>query len=102
MLCLSSIFLNSSCAPLKTWPTLNLLLLFRTGLREGEAIALQAGDMDLRSCYVLVQRNFTAGRLEESTKTDESRKVHLTKDLVEVLREHMAMTGATGWKWTGS
>ena len=37
-----------------------VLTLFRTGLREGEAVALMSQDLDLRSRYAVIQRNFIA------------------------------------------
>ena len=40
-----------------------ILCLFRTGCREGEAVALRAEDFDFQSRYIVIQRNFTAGRL---------------------------------------
>ena len=91
-----------------TWPHYYpfILTLFRTGLREGEAIALMPDDLDLRSRYVLVERNFTAGQLEESPKSGKRREVDLARDLVGVLKEHLAlqeaeaaMTGKPRQKW---
>ena len=72
-----------------------ILLLFRTGLREGEAVALKPGDVDLHSRYLLVQRNFASGKyMEDTTKNGKARKVDLARDLTEVLKEHMAMQEA--------
>jgi len=66
-----------------------IVLLFRTGLREGEAVALRPEDLNLHSRYLTVRRNFTAGRMADSPKGGRTRKVDLSKDLVEVLKEHM-------------
>jgi integrase len=71
-----------------------ILLLFRTGLREGEAVALQSDDLNLRDRYLLVRRNFTAGQLEDSPKSGRTRKVDMTRDLVETLKEHCAIQQA--------
>jgi integrase len=71
-----------------------LLLLFRTGLRVGEAVALKAQDIDLRSRYVLIERNFTHGHLEETPKGGRSRRVDLTRDLLAVLRDHLTLQDA--------
>jgi integrase len=71
-----------------------ILVLFRTGLREGEAVALRSDDLNLRDRYLVVQRNFTAGRLADSPKSGRLRKVDLTRDLVDVLRDHRALQQA--------
>ena len=71
-----------------------ILLLFRTGLREGEAVALKPQDVDLRHRYLIVRRNFTAGRMAETPKNGKSRKVDLSQDLVQIMREHMAIRSA--------
>lgn len=72
-----------------------VLTLFRTGMREGEAVALQPGDLDLRSRHVLIQRNLASGLfLEESPKNGKARAVDLAMDLVPVLKDHLAMREA--------
>jgi integrase len=64
-------------------------------LREGEVVALQPGDLDLRSRHVLIQRNLASGLyLEESPNNGKSRSVDLAVDLVPVLRDHLAMREA--------
>ncbi len=70
------------------------LCLFRTGLREGEAIALTPDDLDLAKRYVGIERNFTAGRLEDSPKNGKRRQVDLAPDLVEMLKNHVAVQEA--------
>ncbi|WP_447985040.1 tyrosine-type recombinase/integrase [Nitrospira sp. Nam74] len=71
-----------------------ILLLFRTGLRVGEAVALKSQDVDLRSRYVYIERNFTHGHLEETPKGGRSRRVDLTRDLLAVLRDHLTLQEA--------
>lgn len=57
-------------------------------------MALQSEDLNLRDRYLVVQRNFTAGRLADSPKSGRLRKVDLTRDVVEVLREHRTLQQA--------
>ncbi len=71
-----------------------ILLLFRTGLREGEAVALMPEDLALLNRYVVVERNFTAGFLEDSPKNGRRREVDLTQDLIDVLKDHLAVQEA--------
>jgi integrase len=71
------------------------LMLFRTGMREGEVVALQPGDLDLRSRHVLTQRNLASGLfLEESPKNGKAPSVDLAVDLVPVLKDLLAMREA--------
>jgi integrase len=70
------------------------MMLFRTGMREGEVVALQPGDLDLRSRHVLIQRNLASGQfMEESPKNGKVRSVDLAIDLVPVLN-HLALREA--------
>lgn len=71
-----------------------VLLLFRTGMREGEAVAMRPEDLDLRKRYVWVQRNFTAGQLSNTPKSRQKRKVDLSHDLVAVLRDYLVVQEA--------
>lgn len=71
-----------------------LLFLFRTGVREGEAVAVEPGDLNLRGRSVRIVRNFTAGYLEDSPKDGEERSVDLAIDLVDVLKGHLALQEA--------
>jgi integrase len=66
----------------------------RTGLRVGEAVALKGQDLDLRSRYVLIERNFTHGHLEETPKGGRNRRVDLTRDLLAVLQDHLTLQEA--------
>jgi integrase len=71
-----------------------ILFLFRTGTREGEAVALRPEDLDLRKRYVWIQRNFTAGQLSNTPKSRKKRKVDLSHDLVAVLRDYLVVREA--------
>lgn len=63
-------------------------LLLRTGLRIGEALALQPGDIHFEKRYISVVRNWTFGGIQ-TTKTDEGRCVDLARKLAEVLKNHI-------------
>jgi integrase len=63
-----------------------LLCLAHTGVRWGEAIALQWGDIDWRSSTILVRRAFSHGRLDVP-KGGKARKVEMTTRLQSALRE---------------
>jgi integrase len=66
------------------------LLLARTGLRIGEAFALQPEDLDFVRGTLRVTRAFSEGRLEATPKTVASiREVDLSPGLTRVLREHL-------------
>ena len=64
------------------------LTLLRTGCRLGEAIALQPGDLDFRNRQVVIQRNFTNGRLT-TPKNGKSRRVDMSTRLADVLKQHL-------------
>ncbi len=71
-----------------------ILFLFRTGTREGEAVALRPEDLGFQSRFACIQRNFTAGRLVDTPKGGKSRNVDLAQDLVEVLKDHLVLQEA--------
>lgn len=78
-----------------------VLLLARTGLRVGEAVALQWGDLDLHSRFIEVQRNWVDGVLTTS-KPGKSRKVDMSQQLAQTLKglhvERKKETLRRGWK----
>lgn len=57
----------------------------RTGLRPGELLALQWGDVDWRGRYVEVRRNLVRGKLT-TPKNHQCRRVDLSLELRRVLR----------------
>jgi integrase len=66
------------------------LTLCRTGLRLGEAFALQDGDLDFTRGILRIERAFSDGRLEAMPKNVSSiRDVDLSPALVAVLRRHL-------------
>ena len=62
------------------------LCALRTGLRQGELVALQWGDIDFHGRFIEVQRNFTRGRFA-TPKGGESRRVDMSLELTQVLRD---------------
>lgn len=65
------------------------LLMARTGLRLGEAIALELGDLDFERSTIRVERAFSAGRIE-TPKTGEGRDVDMSRQLAATLRQMIA------------
>jgi integrase len=61
-----------------------LLVALKTGMRQGELLALTWGEVDLAASTIHVSRSYRDGRLS-TTKTHEARDVPLTDDLVELL-----------------
>jgi integrase len=52
----------------------------RTGLRLGELLPLQWGDLDFQGHFLLVQRNYTHGKVT-TPKSREVRRVDMSKGL---------------------
>jgi integrase len=63
-----------------------LLLLARTGLRLGEAVALKWGDLDPHGAFLEVRRAFVMGRIT-TPKNKKTRRVDLSAQLREALSE---------------
>ncbi len=59
-------------------------LALKTGMRQGELLALTWGDIDLQGAMIHVRKSFTAGDTT-TPKNHEKRDVDLTDDLVELL-----------------
>ncbi len=55
-----------------------------SGLRQGELIALQWGDLDFRGRFVEVQRSYSRGRIA-TPKSGETRRVDMSQQLTETL-----------------
>lgn len=62
------------------------LCAFRTGMRLGELLALQWGDIDWQGKFILVRRSFKNGRMSP-TKTGKIRRVDMSDRLVQALRD---------------
>ena len=76
------------------------LLLARTGMRPGEAFALQWPDLDFTNRKILVERAFSDGELG-TTKTDNVRTVDMSQELAATLsslyKAREAQTLKEGW-----
>ena len=62
-----------------------LLCGLRTGMRAGELLAIQWGDINWRGRYIQVQRNLVRGRLT-TPKNHQHRRVDMSRQLAAVLR----------------
>jgi integrase len=60
------------------------LTLARTGMRVGEAMALQWGDIDFHGRFIHILRGFSRGRIE-TPKSGKARKVDMSLQLTETL-----------------
>ncbi len=63
-----------------------MLCAVRTGLRLGEILGLQWGDLDFHVKFIDVRRQFTKGRLD-LTKSGKIRRVDLSDQLCEAFRQ---------------
>jgi integrase len=61
------------------------LLLARTGLRIGEAIALQWGDIDFNGRFITIQRGISRGRIG-APKNGKNRRIDMSLQLTESLK----------------
>jgi integrase len=64
------------------------LLLARTGLRIGEALALQPGDVDFSGRFIHIQRGLSRQQIE-TPKNGKTRRVDMSLQLAETLKAHM-------------
>lgn len=64
------------------------LLLARTGVRVGEALALQWGDVDFNGRFIEVKRSRAKGRVS-TRKSGKSRKVDMSPELTDSLKRHL-------------
>lgn len=76
------------------------LCLARTEMRLSEALTLQWGDIDWHGRFVDVRRNYTLGKIT-SPKNGKGRRVDLSQQLTEVLRQLLTQRKAEtlrhGW-----
>lgn len=63
------------------------LLLARTGLRIGEALALQWGDIDFNKRFIEVKRSVVRGQIS-TPKNSKSRRVDMSLQLAEQMKAH--------------
>ena len=69
-----------------------VLLALRTGLRQGELLALQWGDVDLEIGKLVVRRSRWRG-FEGSPKNGRTRELPLSPETVTVLKAHRHLRG---------
>ena len=73
----------------------------RTGLRQGELIALQWGDIDFHERFLEIQRSYTRGKIA-TPKSGETRRVDMSLVLTQALKdlrmERQLDAAANGWK----
>ncbi len=62
-----------------------LLCAVRTGMRQGELIGLQWGDLDIRGQFIDVRRGVVLGEVT-TTKSKKIRRVHISPQLLGVLQ----------------
>ncbi|MGE0825512.1 MAG: tyrosine-type recombinase/integrase [Candidatus Binatia bacterium] len=78
-----------------------LSLLIRTGIRMGEAIGLQWGDLDFQGRFISIQRTLSHGKLT-TPKSGKSRRVDMSLQLTETLKaslvERKQETLQHGWR----
>lgn len=83
-------FLSGVKSLVPTWYPFWLLLL-RTGMRLGEALALKPEDFDFTARKIWVRRTWTCeGKLQDYTKTKKVRRIDMAKVLVPVIRGHLS------------
>lgn len=74
-----------------------LLMAMRTGLRQGEIIALQWGDMDWKGKFFEVRRSNYMGNVT-TPKSGKGRRVDMSDQLAAVLTDHKRIVAAEALK----
>jgi len=64
------------------------LCALRTGMRLGELLGLQWGEIDFNGRFIEVRRNLVAGR-ETTPKSGKTRRVDMSNQLTETLRSSL-------------
>jgi integrase len=64
------------------------LTLSRTGMRLGEALGLQPGDIDFRGQFIEIKRGLVENRIT-TPKSGKTRRVDMTPQLAKVLKAHL-------------
>jgi integrase len=67
------------------------LLAVSTGMRLGEVIGLQPGDIDFNGGFIEVKRSIVRGRVD-TPKNGKSRRVDMSLMLAQVLKDHLVWT----------
>jgi len=70
----------------------------RTGLRQGELIGLQWGDVDFNGKFIEVRRTNFNGHIS-TPKSGKARRVDMSDQLVEVLSDHKRKLAAESLRW---
>lgn len=78
-----ALFLDTCSAHSEHYPF--FLCALRTGMRLGELLGLQWGDVDWNGKFIRVSRSYKLGRLT-STKTGKARRVDMSNQLLETLK----------------
>jgi len=73
------------------------LLLARTGMRIGEAIALKWGDIDFNRRFIEIRRSFARGRVS-TPRSGKCRRVDMSPQLKLALKKHQAESKRKGMK----
>ena len=73
------------------------LLLARTGIRIGEALGLQLGDIDFNSRFINLKRSLYRRKIT-TPKGKRGRKVDMSLQLAEALKAHMVKSKEKGMK----
>jgi integrase len=73
------------------------LLLARTGVRIGEALGLQWGDIDFNSRFINLKRSLSRGKIT-TLKGKRGRRVDMSLQLAEALKAHMVKSKEKGMK----
>ena len=71
------------------------LLLARTGMRIGEALALQWGDIDFNGRFIQVRRSVVRG-VVSTPKSGKSRRVDMSLQLTEAMKNHEGQSKVKG------
>src|SRR5215469_10045051 len=86
--------LDTAVKSMNEYATL-FLLLARTGMRPGEAFALQVDDLDFTRKKILVERGLSGGEVG-TNKTDDRREVDMSEELAIVLASMLEQREALG------
>lgn len=80
-----ALFLDICMAHFQEWHPF-FMTAFRTGMRLGELLALEWGDIDWQGKFIRVKKSYKRG-VVTGTKTDRDRRVDMSDELIECLRD---------------